>query len=68
MDKEYVHKIDVYLESLRAHMNLLIGELKEGCDEYAAEQLTRMERDVKMIRNTFEEGLRKEMEKEKEEK
>lgn len=49
-------------------MNLLIGELKEGCDEYAAEQLTRIERDVKMIRNTFEEGLRDKIEKEKENK
>ena len=68
MKEKYIHTIDVLLESLRSHMNLLIGELKEHQDEYAAEQLTRIERDVKVIRNTFDEGLREKNEEEKEEK
>jgi len=58
MKEKYVQKIDVLLESCRAHMNLLIGELKAGVDDWAEEQLRRLENDVLKIREAFTRGLK----------
>jgi len=67
MKEKYVNEIDVLLESCRAHMNLLIGELKVGVDDWAEEQLRRLENDILRIREAFERGV-KEMRSEKKEK
>jgi len=80
MKEKYIHKIDVLLESLRSHMNLLIGalkapdqleksgdipkesklkaELREELLNLAVEQMSRIERDVKEIKTTLEEGIK----------
>jgi len=59
MNEKYVNKIDIILESLRAHMNLLILELKQGLDDYAEKQLKRIKEDVKEIEKTFYKGKAK---------
>jgi len=58
MKEKYVNEIDVLLESCRAHMNLLIGELKVGVDDWAEEQLRRLENDVLRIREVFMRGVK----------
>jgi len=68
MKEEYIKKIDILLESLRAHMNLLIYELKAGIDEYAEEQLKRIYEDFLEIKDTFKEGLEDTTPEKKEEK
>jgi hypothetical protein len=68
MKEEYIKKIDILLESLRAHMNLLIYELKAGIDDYAREQYKRIEEDIDEIGGTLKKGLEDKTPEKKEEK
>jgi archaellum component FlaC len=68
MKEEDVKKLDILLESIRAHMNLFIFPMKEKTFDFAEIQLQRLESDIRELRRIFELAKGDKTSEEKEEK